>query len=356
MFRDESLRVFIKEENIEIIGKEILDGCTLEIVNVSSNKILWILWLQIILPLKLYKLNYNVLFSPGNISPILKTTEIKSQWIATIGPFDTAVYSGLSLKQKIILLINKYLILFSVKTSNVVIHESKYSLSLLKNKYSLDTDCQFLIECGKSNFFNYDININHVANNYIKDISDDDLLCVSHFYPYKNMERMIKAFFMFLDNAEDKTTRLFICGLPIFKSYYQTILELVTNSNYEKNIIFVGGVNHFDLRYAYSKCRFLLFPSLCESSGYALIEAMSCGTPILATRLTAIPFTCGDAALYFDAYDIRDQSLKLQQLYNDQNTLNDLSDKSFKRSDAMMNYEEAADAYFQILVTKLNNL
>ena len=33
----------------------------------------------------------------------------------------------------------------------------------------------------------------------------------------------------------------------------------------------------------------MIFPSLAESSGYTLIEALSCGTAIITSNLTAIP-------------------------------------------------------------------
>ncbi|MDE0946321.1 MAG: glycosyltransferase [Sphingobium sp.] len=50
-----------------------------------------------------------ILFCPGNISPIFKTTKIKSQWIATIGPFSKDVYAGLGFREKLLMFINKYL-------------------------------------------------------------------------------------------------------------------------------------------------------------------------------------------------------------------------------------------------------
>lgn len=353
----ENILIFIKEENIDLIGLEILKDCELEIIKIpSNNKLLWVLWMQCILPFKLRIWNSDILFSPGNISPILRTTKIKSQWIATIGPFDQAVYNGLSAKERLALLVNKFLMLFSMKTSNVVVHESDYSQSLLTCKYSLDPKKQFLIECGKSEFFYPNINQEYVSNRNIRGINSNDLLCVSHFYPYKNMERMILAFFKFLENNKDTETRLFICGLPIFSAYYHTILKLVKRSHYSQNVIIVGGVNQADLRYAYSKCRLMIFPSLCESSGYALIEAMSCGTPILTTQLTAIPFTCQNAAIYFDAFDVNDLSKKLHLLYNDDDALLELREKSFQRSGSMLNYKEAAQAYYKILLSDINNL
>ena len=59
------------------------------------------------------------------------------------------------------------------------------------------------------------------------------------------------------------------------------------------------AVEKHDLRDLYSKCKFLVFTSPFENFAYTLVEAMSCSAPIISTNTTAMPETCGDAALYF---------------------------------------------------------
>ena len=50
-----------------------------------------ILWQQLILPFRLVFDKVSILYSPGNISPILSFTK-KVQWIGTIGPFENLFY------------------------------------------------------------------------------------------------------------------------------------------------------------------------------------------------------------------------------------------------------------------------
>ena len=185
-------------------------------------------------------------FSPGNISPILKTTKIKAQWVATIGPFEELVYRGINFKDRMLLFINKFFMLLSMKSSNMVIHESKYSLDLFIDKYKLNKNHQYLIECGKSDFFSNDLNKDFVENESVANIRSVDLLCVSHFYPYKNLEILISGFNAFMRENADKTVKLVICGLPVFEAYYREIVLLAQRSRY-KNIIFAGGVSRVDL-------------------------------------------------------------------------------------------------------------
>lgn len=47
----------------------------------------------------------------------------------------------------------------------------------------------------------------------------------------------------------------------------------------------------------------LVYPSLYEGFGLPPLEAMACGTPVLAADAASIPEVCGGAALYFDPTD-----------------------------------------------------
>jgi glycosyltransferase involved in cell wall biosynthesis len=120
----------------------------------------------------------------------------------------------------------------------------------------------------------------------------------------------------------------------------------------EKRIIFTGMVNKNELRYAYSRCKLFVFPSLCESSGYTLIEAMSCGSPILASDRTAIPYTCNNAAEYFDAYSKDDLQKKLQNLLSDPDKLLNMKKKSISRSEEMIDYKAATNQFIEIVNKK----
>ena len=64
-----------------------------------------------------------------------------------------------------------------------------------------------------------------------------------------------------------------------------------------------GLVSDNELARLYRSAACLVFPSLYEGFGLPPLEAMACGCPVAASRAGAIPETCGDAAVLFDAYD-----------------------------------------------------
>jgi glycosyltransferase involved in cell wall biosynthesis len=65
----------------------------------------------------------------------------------------------------------------------------------------------------------------------------------------------------------------------------------------------LGYVDEQDLPGLYAGARAFVLPSLYEGLGLTCIEAMACGTPVVAADRAALPETCGGAALLVDPED-----------------------------------------------------
>lgn len=344
--------LFLNPKNLSRLDEKILDKCSIKLIKMSSfGNFFRVFWCQFILPLKAKFYDLDVLFCPGNFSPIFKTTKVKSQWIATIGPFCKDMYDGAGLTKRLIFFINKWLILLSAKTSNVVVHQAEYSKKLFEKKYNFLSSRQYLIACGKDDFYRPDLS-NTQSSNILSKISSDDLLYVSHLFPYKNMIRLINSFENY-QSVNKSSSKLFIVGKIMDHQYYNLLKKLIMNKNLEDQIIFTGIANKNELKFAYSKCKLFIFPSLCESSGYTLIEAMSCGAAILASDRTAIPFTCSTAAEYFDGHDEGQISSKLKMILSNDDKLKEMRKKSLDRASQMINYRDAAFLFLKIIKSKI---
>lgn len=70
------------------------------------------------------------------------------------------------------------------------------------------------------------------------------------------------------------------------------------------NACFLGVVSDEALRALYAGAAVFLFPSRTEGFGLPPVEAMQCGTPVVAAAAGAMPEICGDAALLVGPDDI----------------------------------------------------
>ena len=64
-----------------------------------------------------------------------------------------------------------------------------------------------------------------------------------------------------------------------------------------------GRATEDELLELYRTASVLVYPSLYEGFGLPLLEAMACGTPVVASRTASIPEVAGPAARLVDPHD-----------------------------------------------------
>lgn len=79
----------------------------------------------------------------------------------------------------------------------------------------------------------------------------------------------------------------------------------------------LGHVSDAELRALYEGALCLAFPSRYEGFGIPPLEAMACGCPTIVARTSALPESCGDAALYCDLNDADEMAVHLRALRDD---------------------------------------
>jgi glycosyltransferase involved in cell wall biosynthesis len=77
--------------------------------------------------------------------------------------------------------------------------------------------------------------------------------------------------------------------------------------------------------------RAFIFPSLYEGFGLPVLEAFSCGCPIMLSNTSSLPEIGGDAAIYFDPYDSTSLSDALEHLISDDGLRLQLIRKGYER-------------------------
>jgi glycosyltransferase involved in cell wall biosynthesis len=107
-------------------------------------------------------------------------------------------------------------------------------------------------------------------------------------------------------------------------------------------IKWLGFVSDEELRALYENAMCFIFPSIYEGFGIPPLEAMHCGTPVLASSSASIPEVCGMAALYFHHNDSQRLATLLLELYNNSDCRHNLADKG-KRHVARFSWRLTAE-------------
>ena len=141
------------------------------------------------------------------------------------------------------------------------------------------------------------------------------LLTISTIQSHKNYLRLLNAFArLIFDN--DMEYDLVFAGAIGSQSDFMCIQERMNQPDLRNRVHYLGEVPYQDLPSLYQGASLFVLPSLLETFGIPLVEAMASKVPIAASEATAIPEIAGDAAVYFNPYDENEIYAVLQKLIN----------------------------------------
>jgi glycosyltransferase involved in cell wall biosynthesis len=124
------------------------------------------------------------------------------------------------------------------------------------------------------------------------------LLFVGVFEPRKNIPFLVEAFTAFRrDCAEGEDFQLALAGGAGYQG--SEIAEGIRRQNLDPAVRLLGYVPDDDLPALYRQAELLVFPSRYEGFGLPPLEAMACGTPVLAADTSSLPEIVGSAGRVF---------------------------------------------------------
>lgn len=129
--------------------------------------------------------------------------------------------------------------------------------------------------------------------------------------------------------------------------YLEELRELSRREGVEKNIVFAGDVE--DPRVPLAICDIYTHISLGEGLPIAILEAMSMGKPIIATRVGGIPeaVSDGEDGLLVDP-DVDEIAEKIELLLKDKRAAKELGERAKKTASEKFSWKRSADKMLKI--------
>jgi glycosyltransferase involved in cell wall biosynthesis len=144
-------------------------------------------------------------------------------------------------------------------------------------------------------------------------LPDRFILYLGNFKPHKNVAALVRAF----GTIEQKfpAYKLVLAG-PLDGSG-QKLRETIESDGLAHRILFTDTVREEDCPEALlSLSDLFVFPTLYEGFGLPPLEAMACGTPVIAGNGTAVPEVVGDAGILVNPLDINEIAEAVAELLN----------------------------------------
>jgi glycosyltransferase involved in cell wall biosynthesis len=227
----------------------------------------------------------------------------------------------ISLKQKVAV---------SAKRADMIIAVSDFTKGEIIDLLNFPEERIRVIHNGISPFFHPVDDIEQIKRVKAKyGIDRPYILFVSNIEPKKNIETLLHAFVK-LRNTSDFDCLLVIVGKKAW--YFKAIWDVVKRLHVEKDAIFTDVVDDESLPYLYGSAELFVFPSFFEGYGIPVIEAMACGTPVIASNRTSIPEIAEDAAILIDPVNADEIADAIYRVISDTSLRDHLIRKGFERA------------------------
>ena len=139
------------------------------------------------------------------------------------------------------------------------------------------------------------------------------VMTLSTIEPRKNIIGLVNAW-QVLRYKSGEDIKLLVAGKPGW--YFEQTLNAMRPHVKKGDLMHIEGVAQHELPYLYAAASCFVFPSVAEGFGLPPNEAMQCDCPVAVSDIAAHRYSCGDAALYFNPYDMDGMAVAMETLVN----------------------------------------
>ncbi|MCE7053742.1 glycosyltransferase family 4 protein [Algoriphagus sp. AGSA1] len=286
------------------------------------------IWEQYYLRKASYDYKLDVLHCTSNTAPI----GIKTPLILTL--HDIIYLEQIHLKsgtwyQRIGNLYRRWVVPRIVKNCHTIYTVSEFEKKVIEKHFNFQPEKVKVINNGVATHFKPQDNklVAKIKEKY--GLPDSYLLFLGNADPKKNMLGLLKALLQ-LDKNQQLTMRVVILDFGIKE--LEAMLSSIDAIQLLEKIHLPGYIPNEELPCFYSGASAFLYPSLRESFGLPILEAMACKCPVITSNTSSMPGIAKKAAILINPKKPATISEAILRLKEDQNLREELIAKGIERS------------------------
>lgn len=304
----------------------------------------YVFWEQIMLPIYARKYGVDVLHCTSNTAPMFLPMPLVLTLHDVIFMERTTGKNTSSNYQKFGNLYRKWLVPKIIGKCKSIVTISEVEKANIIKVLGLPADAVTVVHNGVSGRFGIKPSeeiLKEVRNDL--GLTNDFFLFLGNVEPRKNVNNTVRAFVAFAEK-NDKI-KLVITGIKA--AFVEDILAKIGKESMLNRFVFAGFVSENVLLALYAQAKLFLYPSLREGFGLPILEAMSFGTPVVTSNISAMPEVAGDAAFLVNPYLVEEIAAGMQTAYENESLRKEKIVLGYLRPN-MFTWQNAAEKMLRI--------
>lgn len=331
--------LFLAEDDQTIAAPNLTKVVLPHSTSIGPNR----LWENFVLPGYLRRNRFDIYFCPAYVLPIVRQSRRRRhpsrmpKMVVTIHDLVSYHYpETFTWKMR---LWQRLFVSNAVRVADCILADSAATKADIHRFYSLPDDIVKVVHLPIDKKFRpltNDPGLNDARARY--GLPSKFILSVGTLEPRKNVVRLAQAYALLPPDIRAHYPLVLAGGLGWMSDGIKREIEML---HLQDQIKFLGYVEQSELPLLYNLATIFAYPSLYEGFGAPPVEAMACGTPVLASRASSLPEVVGDAGLLADPFDVQELSSSLLRLITDGTLRQRLSAAGIERA-ASFNVEDRA--------------
>lgn len=309
------------------------------------------IWEQLILPWAVKKYKVNLLHCTANTAPIFVSVPLLVT-LHDIIYLENKTGSSTSFYQRFGNRYRAWLVPKIVRKAVGIITVSNFEKKNIDAFFKFESNFVRCIYNGVgAHFFriNNQVQLNSSAKKY--NLPDQFVFFIGNTDPKKNVIGVLKAMHL-LKQAGNLHFKLVMPDINL--QYIQSLLSSIKANELIQHIQILPYVPNQELPVILNQAKVFLYPSLRESFGIPMLEAMKCGVPVIASNTSSMPEVAADAALFINPTDPKSIADAILQLMNNDKLQQQLVHNGLARA-AHFSWKQNAAETIQLYEYVLSN-